>query len=189
MAVGKALAALVAGHAAATVVSVRGGLTASSPATDEQQSGADGFVPAKAADAELVRLAKLETELYRGQPRWPRIGTSYAADCALETPLIAVQGEQAVTRCAKFWASLKPVQLAHREEYALDGKSFRVFLSTEVSLLSRTFLIPSCVEIELDDAGRVARHQETWHGNQLVPELHIVRQINGWILENLFAPK
>lgn len=154
-----------------------------------EPSSSQRWVGSKATSADNARLGRLTTELYRGQPRWPRVRTAYAVDCSMETPLLAVHGVESVERCAKAWASLRPVQLAHREEYSEDGKRVRVYMSTEVRLLSRTFLIPSRVELDLDEEGRVERHVESWHGYDLVEALHPVRMVNGWLMENFLAWK
>lgn len=184
---------LVGGHAGATLVSMNPGLLGTTSIGDGDSDnvllavgGGDG---ATVPTAQQKTLALLAAQLYRGQHRQAaRVAALYCDDCTFETPMLALRGPEQVARFARRLPALRPVQLGYREE-CFGPRHMRLHFTTEVTMLGRSYLVPSTVALTLDESGaRVVRHEETWHNTALVNALASTRQLNGLLFGLLPAP-
>mmetsp|Transcript_10737 Transcript_10737/g.30451 ORF Transcript_10737/g.30451 Transcript_10737/m.30451 type:complete len:186 (-) Transcript_10737:137-694(-) len=133
------------------------------------------------------RLARVVTELYRGQKRHARVPELYADHCVLETPALEVEGVENVTAFLRDGLpKLRPVQMNSRLQ-TNSSHVVEVAMMTQYTmpLIDAAWTVPMRVRLELDDEGKVIRHSELWQGRPLSSAFQFTRQLNGWLFNKL----
>jgi hypothetical protein len=107
----------------------------------------------------------------------------YEDDAVFEDAFCRVSGPADVA--ASFRALGKvahdPIQISHAEEYA-EGR-IRIRLVQQYrfrfGIISPCVLLPSVVTLDVSPAGKVKRHEELWHGSNLLAVCAPSRWLNG----------